>query len=71
MSSALRCPMKGLGSVFQWATQALRAVHDAGFALRLLTPERESLETVFLDLTGASDPHRAEPGSAQSESGTA
>lgn len=42
-----------------------RAVHDAGFALRLLAPQRDSLETVFLNLTGETDTELAARRSTQ------
>ena len=46
-----------------------RAASEAGFALRMLTPQRDTLETVFLNLTGGSDTELAEQRSAQRERG--
>ena len=46
-----------------------RAAGEAGLALRMLTPQRGTLETVYLDMTGASDDELAERRSAQREQG--
>ena len=46
-----------------------RAAGEAGLALRMLTPQRGTLETVYLDMTGTSDDELAERRSAQREQG--
>ena len=44
-----------------------RAASGAGLALRMLYPQRDTLETVFLNLTGSSDAELAEQRGAQRE----
>ena len=46
-----------------------RAASGAGLALRMLHPRRDTLETVFLNLTGSSDAELAEQRGAQREDG--
>jgi ABC-2 type transport system ATP-binding protein len=46
-----------------------RAASGAGLALRMLHPQRDTLETVFLNLTGSSDAELAEQRGAQREDG--
>jgi ABC-2 type transport system ATP-binding protein len=46
-----------------------RAASEAGFALRDLHPQRDTLETVFLNLTGSSDAELAKRRGAQREEG--
>ena len=46
-----------------------RAASGAGLALRMLHPQRDTLETVFLNLTGSSDAKLAEQRGAQREDG--
>ena len=46
-----------------------RAASGAGLALRMLYPQRDTLETVFLNLTGSSDAELAEQRGAQREDG--
>ena len=46
-----------------------RAASGAGLALRMLHPQRDTLETVFLNLTGASDDELAEQRGAQLDDG--
>ena len=46
-----------------------RAACGAGLTLRMLYPQRDTLETVFLNLTGSSDAELAEQRGAQRESG--
>ena len=46
-----------------------RAASGAGLALRMLHPQRDTLETVFLNLTGSSDAELAEQRSARREDG--
>src|SRR6516225_7286730 len=46
-----------------------RAVTGAGLTLRMLNPEAETLETVFLRLTGATDAELSEQRRAQREAG--
>ena len=46
-----------------------RAASGAGLALRMLHPQRDTLETVFLNLTGSSDADLAEQRGAQREDG--
>jgi ABC-2 type transport system ATP-binding protein len=42
-----------------------RAANDAGFVLRVLTPRQDTLETIFLNLTGSSDAELSERRSEQ------
>ena len=46
-----------------------RAASGAGLALRMLHPQRDTLETVFLNLTGSSDAELAEQRGAQRDDG--
>ena len=46
-----------------------RAASGTGLALRMLHPQRDTLETVFLNLTGSSDAELAEQRGAQREDG--
>ena len=48
-----------------------RAATDAGFVLRVVTPQQDTLETVFLDLTGVTDAELSEGRSEQRHSGGA
>jgi ABC-2 type transport system ATP-binding protein len=48
-----------------------RAAADAGFVLRVVTPQHDTLEQVFLDLTGATDAELSEGRSGQRHSGGA
>jgi ABC-2 type transport system ATP-binding protein len=48
-----------------------RAANDAGVVLRVLTPQKDTLEKVFLDLTGSSDAELSERRSEQRHGGGA
>jgi hypothetical protein len=48
-----------------------RAANDAGVVLRVLTPQKDTLEKVFLDLTGSTDAELSERRSEQRHGGGA
>jgi hypothetical protein len=55
-----RCPGRTRGQVLFQAADLNRAAGDAGIVLRVLTPQQDTLERIFLNLSGSTDAELSE-----------